>query len=404
MVIEGPKKCAIMFINTHESIISNISINKSHDRGVVLRGHSSFIHFKHCNFYDNKRSGIMIQDGSHHIYISQCEFFGGSSSSNWSAGIVITSVSPVSEYGIRDAFDNNYFFPVDFSFKKDTVPFKNIIEASHIHDNQSSGIYIDGGNGNVVAGNYLVNNDKEGICLDYFSVGDIVDSNVLSKNGFRKFQSDDDLKNDFVLHFGRLADGSAVSKLPNISIDNAAYNIIVRNSISDAAGDGIKIVRSGFRNIMGLNSIVDNNAGECSVFYFTGILLGSAGSDVENDTSGIDALPSIENIIFGNTIYGRHKIGILIDHGGVYNDIYDNIIMKQKSKFVVQQDRPNSIIGNNFNINEPDEKGKLVLNKKLLVILAILVLAVLALSVVISIFLTRRTLIKKRKTENTGKF
>lgn len=399
LIIKGSRKCAIMFISVHKSIIQNISIIKGHDRGVVLRGGSSYIHFEHCKFSGNKRGGIMVQDGSNHIYIRHCEVSGGSTSSNWSAGIVITSLSPVSEYGIRDEFDSNYFFPINLSFKKDTIPFKNIIEASHIHDNQSSGIYIDGGNGNVLVGNYIVNNDKEGICLDFFSVGNIVDSNILSKNGFRKFQSDNDLKNDFVLHFGRLSDGSAVSKLPNISIDNAAYNIIIRNSISDAAGDGIKIVRSGFRNIIGLNSIIDNNAGENSAFYFTGILLGSAGIDVENDTSGIDALPSIENIIFGNTIYGNHKIGVLIDHGCVYNDIYDNIIMKQKGKFVVQQDHPNSIIGNNFNINQSNKKYKLVPDKKLLVILIISILLITVLSVVILIFLTRRTL--REKYQNT---
>lgn len=349
IVIDHPHTCGIMFINTRKCSIDNIQVLNSDDRGLVARGQSSYICITHSQFKENKRSGILLQDGSHHNLIMHCDVFGGKDSSNWSAGIVITSVPSVSEYGIRDAFDDSYFYPKDLSFKNGTAPYKNIIEASHVHNNQSSGIYIDGGNGNAVVGNYLTNNDKEGLCLDFYSVANIVESNIFTGNGFRRLQSDDDLGHDSVLHFGRLADGSAASKLPNISLDNAAYNVIIRNTISGAAGDGIKIVRSGFRNIFGLNSITDNSSGENSRFSFYGVLLGSAGSDVEGDTSGLDYFPSLGNIIFGNTIYGAHSDGILLDSNSIYNDVYDNMIMKQKKRPLTEKDQPNSIVGNNFN-------------------------------------------------------
>jgi parallel beta-helix repeat protein len=396
LTVERPGKCAIMLINASRFIMENVAVLNSNDRGMVIRGQSSFIHVERGRFIGNRRGGIMIQDGSHHVYIAHSEVSGGVSSSNWSAGIVITSVSPVSEYGIRDAFDDNYFFPKDFSFKRESVPYKNIIESSHIHDNKSSGIYLDGGNGNAIMGNYIFNNDKEGVCLDFFSVGNIVELNSIKGNGFRRLQSDDDLRHDSVLHFGRLADGSAVSKLPNISIDNSAYNIIVRNTITGAAGDGIKIVRSGFRNIIGLNSVTDNNADDNSTFTFFGILLGAAGSDVENDTSGIDLLPSIENIVFGNTIYGSHRAGVFIDHGGVYNDIYDNVIMKQKGEPVIQHDHPNSIIGNNFNVKRPILSEILNSKKRLAVVLSMLTFAVLVSTGSLYILFSRYHL-KKRK-------
>jgi len=366
LIIEEPLECGIMLINTAGLVIDNITIANGRNRGMVIRGGSRFVHINHSKFMENKSGGIMIQEGSHHVCVTNCEISDGHSSSNWSAGVVITQLLPVSEYGIMDE-----------------LPFKNIIETSYIHDNQSSGIYIDGGNGNVLVGNNIVDNDKEGLCIDFFSVGNIVESNIITGNGFRKFQSDDDLRHDFVLHFGRLADGSAVSKLPNISLDNAAYNIIARNAISNAAGDGIKIVRSGFRNIFCLNSITDNNRGENGIFFFSGVLLGSASSDVENDTSGIDAFPSIENIIFGNTIYGTHKAGVCIDHGSVYNDIYDNMIMKQKGKYVIKNGDPNNITGNNFN----------VITKKLVVFFIIIVLAGLVLSIfsgIVSFLLIKR--------------
>ena len=383
LIIEEPLECGIMLINTAGLVIDNITIANGRNRGMVIRGGSRFVHINHSKFVENQSGGIMIQEGSHHVCVTNCEISDGHSSSNWSAGVVITQLLPVSEYGIMDEFDSNYFFPKDLSFKKEGMPFKNIIETSYIHDNQSSGIYIDRGNGNVLMGNNIVDNDKEGLCIDFFSVGNIVESNIITGNGFRKFQSDDDLRHDFVLHFGRLADGSAVSKLPNISLDNAAYNIIARNAISNAAGDGIKIVRSGFRNIFCLNSITDNNRGENSVFFFSGVLLGSAGSDVENDMSGIDAFPSIENIVFGNTIYGAHKAGVCIDKGSVYNDIYDNMIMKQKGKYVIKNGDPNNITGNNFN----------VITKKLVVFFIMIVLAGLVLSVfsgIVSFLLIKR--------------
>lgn len=390
LIIEEPLKCGIMLINTAKLVIDNITIVNGRNRGMVIRGRSRFIYINHSKFMENQSGGIMIQDGSHHVCISNCEISDGHSSSNWSAGIVIIRPWPMSEYGFTDKFDSDCFFPTDLSFKKEGTPFKNIIETSYIHDNQSSGIYIDGGNGNVLVGNNIVNNDKEGLCIDFYSMGNIVESNIINGNGFRKFQSDDDLRNDFVLHFGRLADGSAVSKLPNISLDNAAYNIIVRNVISNAAGDGIKIVRSGFRNIFCLNSIIDNNRGENGIFFFFGVLLGSAGTDIEKDISAFDAFPSIENIVFGNTIYGTHKAGVCIDHGSVYNDIYDNMIMKQKDNYIIQNGYPNSIIGNKFNVNESESKVNLSISKKQVVFFTLIVLIGLVLSGIVSFLLIKR--------------
>ena len=398
-IIDGPKVCGIMFINAKKCIVDNIEVLNSHDRGMVIRRNSSFIYVTHSRFKENKRGGIMLQDVSNHVYIMHCDISGGRNSSNWSAGVVFSSVPAITEYGIRDIFDNNYFYPKEFYFKKDKVPFKNIVEASYIHDNQSSGIYVDGGNGNVVVGNYIASNDKEGICLDFYSMGNIVESNSIAGNGFRRYQSDDDLKHDAVLHFGRLADGSAVSKLPNISLDNAAYNLVVRNTISGAAGDGVKIVRSGFRNIIGLNSITDNNKNENNVFYFSGVLLGSAGSDYENDTSGIDALPSIENIVFGNTIYGQHKIGILIDRGSISNDIFNNVIQKQKDAYIIQHSHPNSVIGNNFNVEKVGFKKRLFSSKKTVVLSLIILLLI---SVGLNIFFIERFLKSRKNNRLSG--
>ncbi|MEA3384912.1 MAG: hypothetical protein U9Q89_00420, partial [Thermodesulfobacteriota bacterium] len=99
---------------------------------------------------------------------------------------------------------------------------------------------------------------------------------------------------------------------------------------------------------------------------------------------------SIENIVFGNTIYGTHKAGVCIDHGSVYNDIYDNIIMKQKDKYIIQNGYPNSIIGNNFNVKESESKIKLIIGKKQAVFFTLIVLIGLVLSGIVSFLLIKR--------------
>ncbi len=359
--IVSPKICGIMLLGCSSFYIENISVQGSGHYGVVIRKKTNYCQIYSSRFNNNNRAGIMIHDGSHHVYINNCEVSNSTHSSNWSAGIVISSLEAVTDYGIQDAFEPSYFYPKDLSHKHSAVPHQNLLEACFIHHNQASGIYVDGGNGNVLVGNTITDNDKEGICLDFYSATNITSLNIIANNGFRQFQSDDDLQIDHVLEFGRLADNSAAAKLPNISIDNAAYNLILKNSISGAAGDGIKIVRSGFRNIFGMNSITDNNRGNNSIFSFSGILLGSAGCeiDLEQDRSGLDRLPSIENMIFANVIYGLHTAGIVFDGGSVYNDTIDNMIMKQTGPAVIVNAIPNSMVGNNFqkeNINENENE------------------------------------------------
>lgn len=349
MVIHAPKICGLLLLNCSHSRLSGLKITNSKDYAMILRQHCRYLHIDNCQFIDNCRSGLMIHENTHHIHVSHCEVTGIHHSSNWAAGIVITMLESVSEFLTQDAFEPEYFYPSNIEFKSESVPYRNIIENCHIHHNQSSGIYVDGGNGNILIGNTVEHNDKEGVCLDFYAIANVLLYNSIYHNGYRQKQSDHDLAIDFVLEFGRLADDSAVSKLPNISIDNAAYNIIIKNTISEAAGDGIKMVRAGFRNIIGLNSISDNNQGHNSQFSFSGILLGAAGCEVENDSSGLDRLPSLENIIFANHIYGSHHFGILYDKGSVYNDTIDNFILKQRVSEILEIDSPNSIIGNNFN-------------------------------------------------------
>jgi parallel beta-helix repeat protein len=348
LTILAPKVCAIMLKECRQGRLENLLISGSRDYGVVLRGRSHSIKIDSCRFRNNIRAGLMIEDGSHHVHVYRCEAAGSKHSSNWAAGIVLSALRPASEYGIRDAFEPNYFYPADLAFKADAVPHQNIVEACHIHHNQSSGLYIDGGNGNVALDNIITDNDKEGLCLDFYAAANLVQGNVIRGNGFRRHQSDDDLRIDMILACGRLDDGSAVAKVPNISLDNAAGNVLIHNVITGGAGGGIKIVRSGFRNIFGLNILADNNSGGNRVFTFPGILLGSAGSEIEGDTSGLDRTGSFENILFSNQISGNHSVGILFDPNSTHNEARRNLVTQQEGPPMVMLAHPNFTSENSF--------------------------------------------------------
>lgn len=346
--IQGAQVNAVLLINCTNVTLKHLNILDGKDYGIILKKQCSYITIEHCIFVNNMRSGIMVHEGSHHTYISHCEVTGIRHSSNWAAGIVITALESTSLYQTQDAFEVNYFYPNNLEVNIPSVPYQNIVEKCSIHHNQSSGVYVDGGNGNVIYSNTIEYNDKEGMCLDFYAATNIVLSNTISANGHRQHQSDHALDIDCVKEFGRLSDGSSTAKLPNISLDNAGLNIILKNTISNAGGDGIKMVRAAFKNLIGLNVIADNNQGENHRFKFSGILLGSAGCEVENDSSGLDRLPSIENMIFGNMIFGQHVAGIVYDTGSTYNDTIDNLVMKQKSQSIIKNAWPNSIVGNNF--------------------------------------------------------
>jgi len=243
-------------------------------------------------------------------------------------------------------------------------------------------LYIDGGYGLVIQHNQIMHNDKEGMCLDFGAVNNIVMENVFEGNGYRARQTDDDLRHDLVLGFGRLADGSAVAKLPAISLDNAAQNLLLWNIVRDSAGDGIKIVRTGIRNLIMFNTLMDNNRGTNSRFHFFGVLLGSAGLEAEIDSSNhpLDFLPAIENIVAGNLIYGAHWAGILLDREAAFNDIYDNMIRHyQHLPLESASTRFNSIVGNSWQTASPNWLMSLLINWKLWLLMLVIIVGLLIL-------------------------
>ncbi len=300
---------------------------ENNQRGIVIQGQSQFGIIEHNRITGSHNSGLSLIGKVEKMLIQHNLISHGTDYFNWHAGLVLTDTPLMTQLHDEHKY-NHLAVETAIHAANATIPGFNIIQHNEIQHNRASGIYMDGGVANVIQNNDLTSNDKEGLCLDGGSALNVVRFNQIANNGFRQRQTDEDLKRDFVLDFGKLADGSSVAKLPGISLDNAAYNLILSNSIQNNAGDGIKIVRSGFRNLFLFNSILSNNQGQNQRFHFFGILLGSAATDNPADHGLYDFLPSFENIIAGNTIYGQHFSGILLDKHSEFNDIYNNVIYK----------------------------------------------------------------------------
>jgi len=84
-------------------------------------------------------------------------------------------------------------------------------------------------------------------------------------------------------------------------------------------------VRTGYFNLIGLNTVLSDNEGASERFHFFGIELGAATLDATSDE--LDSTPSRGNIVFSNDIRGRHYSGIFFDAGSDLNDAFDNVIL-----------------------------------------------------------------------------
>jgi hypothetical protein len=326
LTVSGGRAVAVIGKN-HGIDIHNVVMDKATQGGILIQGETRLVWLRNNRITDAQRA----DNGGSAIIVTDAEFKDDVEAMSSGAALA------------------EHIWPLV------PTPYALLIEENYLSDNRAQGLYIDGGYGIVARRNIVENNDKEGMCLDFGAVNNIVMENTIRANGNRARQTDEDLKHDLVLNFGRMSDGSAISKLPGISFDNAAQNIVMWNIVRDNAGDGIKMVRTGMRNFILFNSITDNNQGHNSRFHFFGILLGTALleeelSHLDLAKHPIDFLPSTENVIAGNVLYGKHYAAILLDRQTSYNDIYDNTAHHfRQAPLESASDRHNSMVGNSWN-------------------------------------------------------
>lgn len=314
-------------------------------KAIFVMGSNSGINLVGNSVHDNNYGAVFFEGNISNCIIQHNNIYQNKGARNLGAGLVLSAVNLTDPYL---PYEQEYGID-DYLFDMLDSPHDIVIKDNKIQENYSSGIYLDGAYQCHVIDNVIEDNEKEGICLDFGSFGTYVSRNIIARNGDRNRQSDEDLDKDFVLGLGRLSDGSSTAKLPGISIDNGAYNIIYNNIIMGNAGSGVKMVRSGYRNIILVNTITDNNAGENEAFHGFGVELGHAGTP-DQAIRGLDFTADYENIVARNMISGHHYSGIFIGSDCYCNDLIDNVIM-DCTMFSVENisEYYNSSVGNHTN-------------------------------------------------------
>jgi len=296
------------------------------------------------------RAGVLLHGATRESVVADNDIHDNRGASNWQAGVVVTDRNADLAATPLNLFEQDgYWAQAQPITSRLSTPRRNLVAFNRIARNRASGIYFDGAAEDVVAGNLIQGNAKEGMCLDNGSTANAVALNTIEENGKRWGGSDEDLKRDFVAGFGRLADGSAAAKVPGLSLDNAAYNLVYGNEVLGNYGGGIKMVRTGYFNVVGLNTLVDNNRGRSDRFHFFGIELGAAEADAP--AVDLDFAPSRGNIVFANAIRGSHYAGVFFAEGSDRNDLFDNSIFGATNwaiESVVRQD--NAILNNLTNL------------------------------------------------------
>lgn len=306
-------------------VLQNLDISGLASKPIVVGPGCTDFAVRQCSLHDNDEGGIYLFGDSSRGLVASNTIEGNKGNSNWMAGIVLTSVDSSDPMDPWKGLDQYRFFATQTDISQELEAPNNLVVSNNtVEGNDSSGIYSDGAYLGYFVGNHVSHNQKEGMCLDYGTVGCYVFGNRFEANGHRGNQSDQALTLDGVADFGRMPDGSAVSKLPGISIDNAAYNTIEGNTVEGNYGGGVKTVRTGVRNVIAANRIVDNNMGASDQFHFFGIELGNAGFGEQ--APDLDYVGDYENVVVQNTISGNHYSGVFLGEEARDNYILRNAV------------------------------------------------------------------------------
>jgi len=309
-------------------------------------------------------AAVLLHGRTERTAVLDNEIVANRGASNWAAGIVLTDRQAAVASDPATLLQADRYWAREQPIRdRLQAPRRNVVAQNRIAANASSGLYVDGAIENVIVDNVIEGNSKEGVCLDYGATANVLASNAIRLNGKRWGKSDEELKLDFVGGDGRLADGTPPAKTPGISLDNALYNVVYANRIDRNFGGGVKAVRATWFNLIGLNTVTDNNEGASERFHFFGIELGAAQADAASDE--LDFAPSRGNLVFGNMVQGGHHAGIFLGAGSTQNDVFDNTILGARA-WAIEQPLPQANATLNNLTNLPSRHIDAGLDAKLL--------------------------------------
>jgi len=296
----------ILIANCSNFEIHGLRGYRSEGYGIIVFNSSIFKIYE-CYFEENLASGIYCLGNTAYGLIENNSFVRSRGFHNWDAGLHINHCTP----------DINIEAIPERSHEKKKIVEKVLkpsflyVKNNFFSENRAQGIYCEGCILSSFINNIIEKNNKEGVCFDWGSALNLFEDNLLSMNGKRAKLSEAEIKADFIEDYPILPDNSSSAKLPGLSIDNGALNILCGNKIYHNYGGGIKMVRTGIANIISSNTLIDNNIGRNEHFKnFHGIFLFATGSGKREFVSSqvnLDLLPSELNLILSNHFYGHNR-------------------------------------------------------------------------------------------------
>jgi parallel beta-helix repeat protein len=268
--------------------------------GVIVFNSKTF-EISECVHTAGLASGLYCLGNTSNGWIHDNIYADGIGHFNWDAGLHINHCS--AELTFEQIPEHSH--EDKRIVEKVLKPARLHIENNLVARNRAQGIYCEGTILCTFEANTLIDNNKEGICLDWGSALNVFRRNTVTGNGERAKLTETEVKADFIEHFPLLADGSSSCKLPGVSIDNGALNFIIRNRIFRNFGGGVKMVRTGIGNIVFDNMILDNDLGRNTYFpRYNGVYqlaMGAGDTEFNPATAKLDFYPSMHNVTYRNT-------------------------------------------------------------------------------------------------------
>ena len=290
----------------------------------------SLFEVKNCIFKNGLAAGIYCLGNTSYGVIEDNNFYGSQGFLNCDAGLHINHCT---QSLAKDMIPDNSHEDAKIT-EKTLKPRFLFVRGNAFFFNRAQGIYAEGCLFSLFEQNMIHSNNKEGICFDWGCAFNYFKGNSLAFNGERAALSREEIKADAIEQYPLLPDGSSSCKLPAISIDNGALNIIDSNVIFRNHGGGIKMVRSGIANIVVGNTFMDNCLGVNEHFRaFHAVTLLAMGSETEFDPdyTNLDFMPSKGNIISRNLFSGELTYMALYAVPGCVENAFsdDNVCSQQ---------------------------------------------------------------------------
>eukprot|EP00754_Rhynchopus_humris_P017337 Rhum_TRINITY_DN14557_c0_g1::Rhum_TRINITY_DN14557_c0_g1_i3::g.94179::m.94179 len=269
--------------------------------------HSSAFFISRNHVMRSGAGGILIMGGCRDGLIADNEVSDCAGYANHHAGIVLTYRRTDISDGPRVLLAKELHHGKEHSLlsrKRTDTPMDLILRSNVVHHTNAQGIYLDGVMANVLYNNTVADTQKEGICLDGGSVANVLHSNKVRHCGGRLGMREDVLKQEVPSQ--ETLNGRPLFVLPCMSLDNALYNLVVKNDLRRCFAGCVKTVRaSSFNRVVG-NVLEDCTMGKNHLFNFAALEIMSDKTD-DHGAADFDDTPSVLNTFAYNSVGGSSR-------------------------------------------------------------------------------------------------